>query len=107
MKLTQNEKDILAGLSRALKRDFKAEKVLLFGSAARNQMDQDSDIDVLVVLPENRWDIEKRIIELCFAAELECGRIISTICFSRDEFYNSPLKESPLVLNALKQGQWL
>lgn len=104
MKLTQAEKDIIVGLSSSLKKDFNAERVLLFGSAARGQLDRYSDIDILAVLPERSWDIEKRIIDMCFAAELQCGRVISTICYSKDEFYNSPLKESPLVLNALKQG---
>ncbi len=105
MKLTQPEKDLLAGLAASLKSEFKAHKVMLFGSAARGEMDSYSDIDILAVLPERTWDIEKRIIDLCFDAELQCGRVISTTCYSVDEFYNSPLKESPLVLNALKQGQ--
>jgi predicted nucleotidyltransferase len=105
MQLTQNEKEIIIGLSARLKKDFKAERVLLYGSAARGELDRYSDIDILAVLPERNWDIEKRVVEMCFAAELQCGRIISTICYSRDEFFNSPLKESPLVLNALKQGQ--
>lgn len=105
MKLTTQEQNIIAELSAALKNNFKAEKVLLFGSAARDELDRYSDIDILAVIPERNWDIEKQILDLCFQAELQCGRIISTILYSSDEFYNSPLKESPLVLNAIKQGQ--
>ena len=107
MKLNQNEKNIINSLSLRLKNDFNADKVLLFGSAARGELDEYSDIDILVVLPHRSWDIEKDIIDICFEAELNCNRVISTICYSKEEFYNSPLKESPLILNATRQGQLL
>lgn len=107
MKLTNQEQGIIAGISANLKKNFKAEKVLLFGSAARGELDRYSDIDILAVLPECSWDIKKQIVDMCFQAELGCNSVISTICYSSDEFYNSPLKESPLVLNAIKQGQLL
>lgn len=107
MQLNSNEQNIIAEISEMLKRDFNAEKVVLFGSAARGELDKYSDIDILVVLPERSWEIEKKIIDMCFDAELRCKRVISTVCYSSDEFYNSPLKESPLILNALKQGRIL
>jgi predicted nucleotidyltransferase len=105
MKLTKQEQVVIADVSAGLKKTFKAEKVLLFGSAARGELDQYSDIDILAVLPERTWDIEKQILDLCIQAERHCSRVISTILYSSDEFYNSPLKESPLVLNAIKQGR--
>jgi predicted nucleotidyltransferase len=104
MKLTTEEKEIVDGLARTLKSRFGAEKVVLFGSAVRGELEEGSDIDILVILGELDWEIEKRIVGLCFDAELECGRVISTVCLSRDEFENSPLRYSPLVSNALAQG---
>ncbi len=107
MKLTIKEKQIVDRLARTLKSRFGAEKVVLFGSAVRGELEEGSDIDILVVLSELDWELEKRIVGLCFDSELECGRVISTVCLSRDEFENSPLRQSPLVLNALAQGRML
>ena len=86
---------------------FGAKEVCLYGSAARGQMDAGSDIDIFLVLPEVNWQIEKEIIKLCFDAELKCGRVFSAVCYSVDDIENSPLKESPLVLNVRKQGRRL
>ncbi|MDD5459657.1 MAG: nucleotidyltransferase domain-containing protein [Phycisphaerae bacterium] len=107
MKLDVKEKQIVGELAETLKMRFGAERVVMFGSAVRDELVEGSDIDILVVLDELDWDIEKQIVGLCFDAELECGRVISTVCLSRDEFENSPLRQSPLVLNALAQGRTL
>jgi len=73
----------------------------------REELDEGSDIDMLVVLPEVNWEIEKDIIQNCFAAELECGRVFSAACYSVNELEHSPLRVSPLILNARKEGQAL
>ena len=104
MQLTKQENQILKTLVAKLKSDFHAEKVILFGSAARGQLQEYSDIDILAVLPELDWNLEKKIISLCYQAQLECDRVVSTTCYSSREFFDSPLSESPLVLNALKEG---
>ena len=104
MQLTSSEQRILKELVDAFRRHFGASEVLLYGSAARGELEQDSDIDLLVVLPEVNWEIEKRLIDHCFEAELKCGRIISAVCFTGDELAHGPLRASPLVLNARKEG---
>lgn len=107
MKLSELENQSLAKLAKAFREQFGAEEVLLYGSAARGEMDEASDIDIFVVLPKVDWQIEKEIIKLCFDAELKCGRVFSAICYSFDDVRNSPMSESPLVLNVRKQGQIL
>ncbi|MDH4201443.1 MAG: nucleotidyltransferase domain-containing protein [Phycisphaerae bacterium] len=107
MKLSKSENQALAELSRVFRARFGAKEVCLYGSAARGQMDAGSDIDIFLVLPEVNWQIEKEIIKLCFDAELKCGRVFSAVCYSVDDIENSPLKESPLVLNVRKQGRRL
>ena len=104
MQLSQTEQRILRELVDALRRDFGASEVLLHGSAARGQLQEGSDIDLLLVLPQLSWEIEKEVIEYCFRAELKCGRVISAVCFSRDELNESALRVSPFVLHARKEG---
>jgi predicted nucleotidyltransferase len=104
MELTKAEKQGIDEIAHVLRERFGATEVLLYGSAARGEMDADSDIDLLVVLPEVNWSIEKEIIGLCFDAELEYGRVISAVCFSEKDVRDTPLKESPLLKNARQQG---
>jgi predicted nucleotidyltransferase len=104
MQLTPCEQQILRELADTLRRDLGATEVLLYGSAARGQLEEGSDIDLLVVLPEVNWEIEKQVTDCCFQAELKCERIISAICFTEAELTHTPLRASPFVLNARKEG---
>ncbi len=104
MNLTSEEKQGLADLSKSLYQRFHAAEVILYGSAARDEMDEYSDIDIFVVLPEVNWEIEKEIISLCFQAELKYGRVFSVACYSTSELKDGPLGESPLVMNVRKYG---
>ena len=105
MKLSSEEKDALDKIAKVFRERFGAKEIILYGSAVREELDEGSDIDLLVVLPEVNWEIEKDIIQNCFAAELKCDRIFSVTCYSVDELKHSPLRVSPLVLNARKEGQ--
>jgi predicted nucleotidyltransferase len=104
MNLTRKEQQILQGLVARVRRLAGAKEVILYGSAARSDLDEGSDIDLLVVLPRVTWDIEKQISDLCFAAELQCGRVVSAVCFSESELRETPLRVSPLVVNARREG---
>lgn len=104
MQLNDTERCVLADLIATLRRDFSASRVLLYGSAARDQLQEGSDIDLLVVLPKVDWEIEKQIVERCFQAELKCSRVISAACFTNDELTRTPLRVSPFVLNVHREG---
>jgi predicted nucleotidyltransferase len=104
MRLTRSEQQILRKLADTLRRNLEASQVLLYGSAARGQLEEGSDIDLLVVLPELNWEVEKQVTDYCFQAELKCERIISATCFTEAELTQSPLRASPFVLNARKEG---
>ena len=105
MKLSMVEHDVLTRLADSLRREVRASAITLFGSAARHALEEGSDIDLLVVLPEVTWEIEKKVSDLCFDAELACGRVVSAICFSDAELADSPLRSSPLVLAARREGK--
>ena len=107
MNLSEIENRALLELSKAFRDRFNAKEVRLYGSAARGEMDEASDIDLFLVLPKVNWQIEKDVIKLCFDAELKYGRVFSAVCYSVDDIENSPLKESPLVLNVRRQGRIL
>lgn len=106
MKLTKKEKQILGKLVRQIREKFSAKQILLYGSAARGEMDAESDIDIFVVLPEVNWEIEKQVMEMCFDAEMnnDIDRIISTACCTEEELAGR-LEYSPFVLNVKREGK--
>jgi len=107
MELTEKERQVLSGVVRTLRTRFGDREVLLYGSAARGQLDEGSDIDLLVVLSRVDWEIQKQIIGVCYDAELECGRAFSPAAFTADELERTPLRASPFVLTARREGRSL
>jgi predicted nucleotidyltransferase len=107
MEMNAEERDALSRVTQTLRDRFGATEVILYGSAARGQLDEESDIDLFVVLPRIDWEIQKEIIGVCFEAELQCGRVFSATCFTTQELEDSPLRSSPLVLAARREGQQL
>jgi len=107
MELSVEEQKALSQVVRSLRSRFGAVEVILYGSAARGDLDEESDIDLLVVLPRLDWTMQKEIIGICFDAELRCGRVISATCYATDEMEHSPLRSSPLVTTARREGQAL
>lgn len=107
MELSSEERDALSRVTQILRSRLGAKEVILYGSAARGQLDEESDIDLLVVVPGMDWETQKEIIAVCFDAQLECGRVFSATCYTADEIEHSPLRSSPLVLAARKEGRIL
>ncbi len=104
MRLSDRERRVLSRLAGRLRSEFGAEHVWLYGSAARGELDAGSDIDLLIVLPEVNWEVEKRVVDCCFEAELELERIISAACVTKRDLTLSPLRVSPFLLNAQRDA---
>ncbi len=97
----------MRSLANRIKSGFGAKRVVLFGSAARGDMDAESDIDLLIVLPTVDWEIEKAIGHLAFDAGLEIDRIISIVCFAVSDLTTGPMRSSPLIHNINREGMAL
>lgn len=75
------DRERLEAIARCLKRDYGAERILLFGSFARGEGTEDSDIDLLVIAR---------------TTEKFHKRIASVLGWVRDLSFGLPL--SPIVL---------
>lgn len=105
-KLSQKDiRNILSELKRELKRLYKERfvSVILYGSYAREEAGEDSDIDVVVVLkggvlPGKEID---RMLDVVTDLNLEYNTLIS-VCPVSEE--NLRTVRSPLILNVRKEG---
>lgn len=79
--------------------------VSLFGSAARGDYREFSDIDVLILLPfDPDIGTEERVFDLAYDVELEYGVVFGVLVYSRT-FWNSEIaRVMPLHKNIEREG---
>jgi uncharacterized protein len=102
-------KHTLKPLLKELKEELRAlygerlVKVVLYGSQARGDADENSDIDVLVVLKEpfNRSAEITRTAALAAKLSLAFDTLIALVHVSEKDFHE---RQSPLMINVRREG---
>ena len=64
----------------------KIDSIILFGSVARGEAKEDSDIDVLIVVKKEDFKLRRALIGVAFDILLETGKDISVKVLSKNEF---------------------
>ena len=78
----------------------KIDSIILFGSVARGEAKEDSDIDILVV-----GDVSlEELVEVSFPILLEYGELISAKNMEKDRFDFSAKEGYSFVRNVLREG---
>lgn len=82
--LTENERAGLEAFVARLRQRYgdNVLRVVLFGSKARGDFDEESDLDVLVVVrfpDEDYWQHWKQIVDIAWEAEFEHSVVMSTV----------------------------
>ncbi len=100
-----NMKDILLTIKDSVKSIDPTATIILYGSFARGDNDQNSDIDLLILLEKKRLtrDDEKRIKYPLYDIEFETGQIISPLVLSKYD-WESRHKISPFYENVTNEG---
>lgn len=78
-------------------------RVILFGSVARGEAHEESDIDLVAVLErlDNRWEEKRRLSDLEWEFLVRTGHLVHTIPVTEEEFATSG---KPVFVNARRQG---
>jgi predicted nucleotidyltransferase len=103
--LTEKENQAIKELVAGLKKVYgdNLSRVILYGSKARGEATEDSDIDILVVLKDiKNQSVEKMKIrqiswEICYKYDL----LLSVIVRSEQDYLR---KDTPLLMNVEKEG---
>lgn len=75
-------------------------KVIVFGSYARGEAKEESDIDILIVVKDKK--IEQEVIGMAVEVLLEHGEYISVKILTEKEF--ELLKNTGFIRNVMKEG---
>jgi uncharacterized protein len=79
--------------------DFK-----VFGSRARGDSEEDSDMDVFLEIESINNSIKEKITEIVWEVGFNNQLVISPLIYTRDEVENSPLRVSPILKNINTEG---
>lgn len=105
----RSQREILEGLVRHLNRvcPGQVRAVILFGSRARGDARQDSDVDVLVLVHDRSRINRDRVYEYVLDAALESGLDISLSIYDAEDFERLVALRAPFALNVIREGETL
>jgi len=89
---------------RMVNRRVPVVRMILFGSSARGDADESSDLDVLVVVDRKDPAILESIEQSAWEAEFGPGALIQPVVMTRDEMTRSPKRHSLLLQAVEKEG---
>lgn len=103
--MTERESHIAKLIGDRIKLKDPDADVILFGSHARGQANEESDWDILILIdkPKPNRSREQKYRDEIFQLELELGEAISTIIYSKSD-WESRYVFSPLYRNIQKEG---
>lgn len=102
--LQHNEVEALASLKKELEKHFRLIDLRIFGSKARGNSEEDSDIDVMIELEYVTPSIEEAIDMIIFKINLKYDCLISSVIYSQEELTYGPMSESPLYKAIEREG---
>lgn len=103
--LKENERIALQELKKRLLQRFPDAEIILYGSKARGDFDEESDIDLLIlVVSQITSRLEEEITHITYDIELKYDVVFGKIVENKD-FWNSPLANAmPLHWNIDREG---
>ncbi len=97
----------LRKISERLKKEYRAEKVILYGSYATGTATKDSDIDLFIIAPTNERIFERMATVRGIIRDLRSGLPISPIVLTPEETENRKKKGDQFVREILQSGVML
>jgi len=102
--VTKRDLKIAEELKRKLSEVIPLLDFRVFGSRAKGNADEFSDMDVFLKVERLDKEVKERIEEVTWEVGFENVMVISPLVFTRDEIENTPLRSSPIVQSITEEG---
>jgi len=104
MKLAENEERALKELREELFAKYRIIDIRLYGSKARGEGREDSDLDIMIEIPEYDQAMVAEIDDIIYRINLEHDVFISALLFGKDELEEGPMSEAPIYKVIQREG---
>ena len=99
------ELELLKRFKTLLSERLKGFELIAFGSRVRGDADEDSDLDVLVLIDEPRSDELREFVSDCaWEAGVGSGIVLATVMRTREEWNRDPQPDSLFSLAVREEG---
>jgi predicted nucleotidyltransferase len=102
--MTANDRKIALELKQRLARQAELVDFRVFGSRARGDAAEASDMDVFVEVESLTPEVRERIHEVTWEVGFKNYMVISPLVVSRYEVEKTPLRSSPIIRNITREG---
>jgi len=75
-----------------------------FGSRVRGDFDQESDLDLFLILRERTREIEEKIVLAAWDVAYDAGYVLTPLAVTVEELNSLPLRLSPVVAAVNSEG---
>ena len=102
--MAPRDQEVLAEFAAAVRKRFPEARVWAFGSRARADFTEESDLDVCIVVDHLDDVVDQEISHIAWAVGFEHDVVVCPVPFSRQEFEAGPCAQSSIVQNILREG---
>lgn len=102
--MTKRDYEVAKKLKKKLSEIVHLIDFRVFGSRARGEADEYSDMDVFLEVDSLDKKLKEEIFETVWGVGFESFMVISPFIFTRDEIENSPLRASPFIRNIVEKS---
>jgi len=105
--MTDKEKIVLDKFKNLLLEKISVHYMVLFGSRARGNADEYSDMDVIVITDNLSKEIEDYISDCAWEAGIDAGIVVCPISYSRNEWESRLIQQSMFAESVREDGIYL
>ena len=102
--MSAEDRELLGAFARRVRLVAPSAAIWAFGSRARGAAHLESDLDLLVVVPEATRDLRESVHRSAWEIGFEHRRLLAPVILTAEDFERGPMSASTLVANVRRDG---